>query len=243
MRILCVSDIHSNLAATLKIKEFIKEISPDKVICLGDVVGYGASPNEVCSIIRELSDVTLLGNHDAAVAGFFDFSYYYPAAREALLWTQDVLDDEHRNWLGSLPYTFKLNNLLFSHGDPVYPERYGYIYLDAQVLPLIKRFKQMPKVVFIGHSHLTKVFAYNHNSVSEISSKAFTLEDDKKYVVTVGSIGQPRDGDNRSCCLLFDTEEESYRYFRLSYDIDDTASKILNNGLYSEFAYRLYYGR
>ena len=243
MKILCISDVHSNLAALKQIQEKIPEIKPDLVVCLGDVVGYAAEPNEVCSIIREIADVTLLGNHDAAVGGILNFDYYYPAARNALYWTKQVLDKSHIQWLKGLPYTYSQEECFFSHGDPTAPERFDYIYMSSQVYPLIEAYSSMKRVTFIGHSHLTKTFAFNESSVMELEGDSFNLEPDWKYVVTVGSVGQPRDGDPRACCLVYDTEERRVEYIRASYDIDSTANKIIAEGLDSEFAYRLYYGR
>jgi len=100
----------------------------DKYVCIGDVVGYGASPNECCDIIRNLAAFTILGNHDAAVAGRMDYSYYYDAARHALDWSASVLSEDNLGWLRSLPYTYRIGEVGFCHGSPIDPKAYEYIF-------------------------------------------------------------------------------------------------------------------
>src|SRR5512134_3752372 len=108
MRIGIFSDVHANIEAMNAVVEAFKSERIDKYVCIGDVVGYGASPNECCDIIRKLAAFTILGNHDAAVAGRMDYSYYYDAARHALDQHAKVLSDDNLGWLRSLPYTYRV---------------------------------------------------------------------------------------------------------------------------------------
>ena len=117
MKVALVSDLHANHQAAKVVFDRITEMDVDRTICLGDVVGYGSSPNEVCQLVRAHCDLTIVGNHDAAVAGLMDYSYYYQAARDALDWTVSVMDDEHIAWLRTLPYTAKAGSACFSHGS------------------------------------------------------------------------------------------------------------------------------
>src|SRR5574341_1578216 len=136
MRIGILSDIHSNLEALNETLAALERFKPDTVICLGDVVGYGASVNECCSLVRQVAEVTLLGNHDAAVSGRMDYSFYYDAARHALDWTAARLEPDHLAWLKSLPYTHRIGDVAFSHGSPIAPANYDYIFAPAQVRQL-----------------------------------------------------------------------------------------------------------
>ena len=126
MRIGILSDIHSNLEALNETLASLERFRPDTVICLGDVVGYGASVNECCALIRKVSSVTLLGNHDAAVSGRMDYSFYYDAARHALDWTAARIDLDHLDWLRTLPYAHRIDDhASFTHGSPLDPPASG----------------------------------------------------------------------------------------------------------------------
>ena len=132
MRIGILSDIHANLEALVQVEAVLGRLGVDRVICLGDVVGYGASPNDCCERIRALASITLLGNHDAAVSGRMDYAYYYDAARQALDWTVQQLDPDHLVWLRSLPYAHRVDDLAFSHGSPILPGEFDYIFAVEQ---------------------------------------------------------------------------------------------------------------
>src|SRR5579862_863213 len=110
MRIAIISDVHSNIEALTEVLRTVGDLRIDRLVCLGDVVGYGASPNPCCELIRAQAEVTLLGNHDAAVSGRMDYSFYYDAARHALDWSANVLSDDNMAWLRSLPYTYRIGD-------------------------------------------------------------------------------------------------------------------------------------
>lgn len=243
MRIAILSDVHANLEALTEVERAIAKRGADLVVSLGDVVGYGASPNECCDILRRLAGVALLGNHDAAVTGRMDYAFYYDAARHALDWTAGVLRPEHRVWLGGLPYSDRVGDVGFSHGSPLQPEAYDYILASEQAAELIPIVDQLPRVTFIGHSHLTKVFALQAGSeVVEVSGRKFRLRPGYKYVVTVGAVGQPRDYDNRACFVLHDTDERSVEYVRVPYDIETSAQRIFAAKVAANFGRRLFLG-
>ena len=136
MRIAILSDVHANLEALSEVERIIAERGVDQVACLGDVVGYGASPNECCDILRRLATVVLLGNHDAAVTGRMDYAFYYDAARHALDWTARNLRPDNLEWLASLPYTHRMGDVGLSHGSPIRPEAYDYILAGEQAADL-----------------------------------------------------------------------------------------------------------
>ena len=242
MRIAIISDVHSNIEALSEVVKVIEELRADRVVCLGDVVGYGASPNECCGIVRDLAEVTLLGNHDAAVAGRMDYSFYYDAARQALDWSASVLDDENLTWLKSLPYTYRIGDVGFCHGSPVDPKAYEYIFALEQARELVPFVQELPEVTFIGHSHLCKAFAIGGNEVNDVVAQKFGIRRGYKYIISVGSVGQPRDYDNRSCFVLYDTDARTVEYHRVEYDIEASAQRIFDADLAVNFGKRLFLG-
>jgi diadenosine tetraphosphatase ApaH/serine/threonine PP2A family protein phosphatase len=206
-------------------------------------VGYGASVNECCERIRAISEVTLLGNHDAAVSGRMDYSFYYDAARNALDWTVSRIAPEHLEWLKSLPYVHRIDDLGFSHGSPVAPENYEYVFATEQAADLIPHLPELSEVTFIGHSHLSKVFALHPaGQVNEVVARRFGLRRGYKYLISVGSVGQPRDYDNRACFVVFDTVERIVEFHRAPYDIVSSARKIFDANLAANFGKRLFLG-
>jgi diadenosine tetraphosphatase ApaH/serine/threonine PP2A family protein phosphatase len=243
MRIGIISDIHSNFEALTRTLTALERHRPDKVVCLGDVVGYGASVNECCEIVRKVSEVTLLGNHDAAVAGRMDYSFYYDAARQALDWTASRIDGENLEWLRALPYAHRIEGVQFTHGNPVAPEAYEYVFAIEQARELLPHLDALADVNFIGHSHLCKAFALNAaGDVTEVVANRFGLRRGYKYVVSVGSVGQPRDCDNRACFVVYDSEARVVEYHRVPYDIETAAQKIFDADLALNFGKRLFLG-
>lgn len=242
MRYAIISDIHGNIEALDAILKQFEGLGVDKYFCLGDIVGYGAEPEACCSRVKELCEVTLLGNHDAAVAGRMDYSYYYDAAREALDWCRERLSSANMEWLKSLPYTHRVGEVELSHGSPFQPEEYDYIFALEQARELLQTKPDLALATFIGHSHLTKVFALTDDSALDVVAPKFTLKEGMRYVITVGSVGQPRDYDPRACAGLYDTEEHRFEYVRVEYDIESQRQKIIDAGLAHNFGTRLLLG-
>ncbi len=243
MRIAILSDVHANLEALVEVEAAVARLAPDAVMCLGDVVGYGASPDECCTRIRRLAQVVLLGNHDAAVAGRMDYTYYYDAARNALDWTASRLGADNLAWLRSLPYTHRIGEVGFSHGSPILPAEYEYVFALEQARELLPHLARLPEVTFIGHSHLCKAFALSAaGEVSDVSALRIALRPDQRTIVSVGSVGQPRDYDPRACFVTYDTDRRLVEYHRVGYDIESSARKIYDAGLALNFGRRLFLG-
>jgi len=244
MRLGILSDIHANIEALSAVLEAFRHESIDVFYCLGDTVGYGGSPNEACDIVREVARVTIVGNHDAAVAGRMDYSYYYEAARHALDVHASMLSPENMAWLKTLPYQHKLDEIdvLLCHGSPVRLEEFEYIFAPEQARECLPIWDKLGHITLIGHSHLCKVFALTRSSVEELPAVDFDLAPDKKYIVSVGSVGQPRDFDNRASYTLYDSDKKRFEFRRVEYDIELTADKVLRIRLEKNFAHRLFIG-
>jgi len=244
MRLGIFSDIHANYEALSAVLEAFTHESIDEYHCLGDVVGYGGSPNECAEVIREITTHTILGNHDAAVAGRMDYSYYYDAARQALDVHAELLTEENTAWLKGLPYKRRIEeaNVDLCHGSPVRIEEFDYIFAPEQARECLSIYDEMAQLTLIGHSHLCKVFALGEDTVEELPANDFHLEDDKKYIVSVGSVGQPRDYDNRASFVVYDSDAKKFEFKRIEYDIESAAEKVLGAKLERNFAHRLYIG-
>ena len=242
MRIAIISDIHSNIEALTEVLKVIERSRVDRVVSLGDVVGYGASPNPCCDLVRTHAEVTLLGNHDAAVSGRMDYSFYYDAARHALDWSASVVSEENHAWLRSLPFTYRIGEVGFSHGSPIEPRAYEYIFALEQARELSPYTADLPEVTFIGHSHLCKAFALGNGEVSDVVSAKFGVKKGYKYIISVGSVGQPRDYDNRACFVIYDTGSRTVEYVRVEYDIQASAQRIFDADLALNFGKRLFLG-
>jgi diadenosine tetraphosphatase ApaH/serine/threonine PP2A family protein phosphatase len=239
------SDVHSNLEAMKRVRESYESLDLDieKYICLGDVVGYGADPNACCDIVREMAETTILGNHDAAVCGRMNYAFYYDAARNALDWHAEQLREPHHEWLQELDYFERWDDIEYCHGSPINREDFEYVFNIHQANQLIEHWDEIEHITFIGHSHLTKAFELDRDTgAREMTGPTLSFEDDKKYVVTVGSVGQPRDNDNRACFGTYDHEEKTFTYHRVEYDVRTAARKIFESDLSSDFAKRLFFG-
>ena len=242
MRIGIFSDVHANLEALEVVINALRAKRCDYFVCLGDVVGYGAPPNECCDLIREVANATILGNHDAAVCGRMDYSYYRAPARQALDWHSRILSKENLAWLRGLPYTHSIEDVGFSHGSPAHTEDFEYIFATDQVRELSVRLKDFKAVQFIGHSHLCKCFSYDATSAHEVLHTRFRCDPERHYVITAGSVGQPRDYDSRACFGTYDTETRQFEYGRMAYDVESAARKIFEADLAVAFGKRLFLG-
>jgi diadenosine tetraphosphatase ApaH/serine/threonine PP2A family protein phosphatase len=236
-----ISDIHSNLEALEAARAEIARIAPDKVLNLGDLVGYGASPAECIAAARDLADVTIAGNHDFGVAGLADIRYFNSYARRAVLWTAGVLKQADIEYLRSLALTHVEDGALrLVHATPSDPAKWDYIFSREQAA---EEFAAFPEpICFVGHSHQGGIFEMNERGLVTRGGDVATVVAGRKYLVNVGSIGQPRDGDPRASICVFDTAGGEIRLMRVEYDIDGAQRSILDAGLPPILAHRLSHG-
>ncbi len=242
MRYGVLSDTHANIEALEAVFKAFESEGIDRYVCLGDTVGYGASPNECCALMRSKVAFTILGNHDAAVAGRMDYSYYYHAARHALDKHTKMLAPSHMDWLRSLPYEVREGDVHFCHGSPLNIEEFDYIFARDQAARCLPMLEGMGQLTLIGHSHLCKAFALNADGVQEVVSQQFQLRPGYKYIVSVGSVGQPRDSDPRASFTVFDTKTLTFEFKRVAYDVKTSAGKIFATDLEPNFGNRLFLG-
>ena len=238
MKIAVISDIHSNLAALNEALAYIREQKCDKIVCLGDVVGYGPRPNECIELVRKYCQVCLMGNHEHAVLGLTDTYHFNQYAREAVQWTQRTLTIYNREFLQNLPFSHHEHEWLFVHSTPEKPEEWHYILSEYEAMYYLNCIKQ--KICFVGHSHIPVTYSMQNGSIYQEEIHLNLKED--KYIVNVGSIGQPRDGDRRLCFVIFDADSSVLRYIRLHYPVKETYDEILKNMLPPFLAMRLMVG-
>ena len=242
MRYIVFSDLHSNLEALNQFEKEIASISYDRLVCLGDIVGYGADPNLCIDWVRKNVDFTLAGNHDLAVVDKTDISYFNSYAIEACKWTQKILTAENRTFLDLLPMDKEENDVYWVHASPYQPARWHYIVSkkDAE-----KHFYSFDApVCFVGHSH--KPIILEQKSDGEINNYVadlWNIEPENRYIFNDGSLGQPRDGNTRPMYILYDSDERTVEFKRFDYDFTQTQNKIIDNGLPAYLAERLSRGK
>lgn len=237
MAIAIFSDIHANLAALDVAYAYLKNQGISTIYSLGDIVDYGPRPNKCVDFVRKHCAVSLMGNHDHAVIGGTDIRYFNVYAQQSVLWTRQHLFKSHREYLATLPFVHQEGDVLYVHSTPLHPEEWDYILSEADANYY---FKYTPhRLIFIGHSHYPVIFSAEEGM---LPPKSLTLRADDRYIINVGSVGQPRDGDPRLCFVVFHPEALEVEYVRLEYDIDKTASEIRDAGLPEYLANRLYRG-
>lgn len=242
MKIAFISDVHSNLEALTSVRKSLQNVGNDKVLFLGDIVGYGANPNECIEIIKDLSDDILAGNHDWAAVGKSSAEYFNIVAKEAIEWTQDKLTEQNKAFLSSLALKGEWEELIYAHATPSHPEEWNYIFNIFDATDNFETFSQ--PLCFVAHSHQPVIFVQTKTgSISSERSTYMTLQKDFRYIINSGSVGQPRDGNPLSSYGIYDTEKKEYRLIRVQYDVTRAQKKILDAGLPPFLASRLGMGR
>ncbi len=244
MKYFIFSDIHGNLEALNVVLEQRDEFGPDKTVCLGDVVGYGPNPNECIQRVKEMTDFTIMGNHDHAVLGLTEIEYFNQYAKIAVLWTREVLTEENFLILNDYLFQKSFDNILFVHSTPLHPERWDYIFHPLEGKYYLQH--QVEQVCFIGHSHQPVFFEEDQNGqviFDRQTSFSLQVREGYKYIVNVGSVGQPRDGYPETSFATYDTEKGVIEVKRLPYEIEETQRKMTEANLPSFLIERLAYGR
>ena len=238
-----LGDIHGNLSALEVALAAFRSERIDRIVSVGDVVGYGAAPRECIARLRSLDAVVVKGNHDAACTGEIDIRFFNNYARDAVRWTQSVLSGDELEWLQALPLVTQLEHCSVAHGTYHRPELYDYIQSTTDADPSLD--EMILPVCFVGHTHVPVTLmrlrddplrtAYTTDPVIDLAEAA-------KALVNVGSVGQPRDEDPRTAFAVYDTREDRVVIRRAPYDIEREATRIRAAGLPSVLADRLFLG-
>ncbi|MBI5599172.1 MAG: metallophosphoesterase family protein [Deltaproteobacteria bacterium] len=241
MRYAILSDIHANLEALNSVLEKIDSLGVDKTVCLGDIVGYNSNPNECIEIIKKRGIHCIMGNHDSRAAGIEEPRDFNPMAAEALYWTRKELTANNRDFLEGLPRKSIVDNAFLAfHGWINSTD--GYIFSENDAA---ENFKLMDEatIAFFGHTHVRLAYVETGGRVTTSLDHRFKLEKGLRYLVNPGGAGQPRDRDPRAPFLVYDHENGEITFYRVEYDMEKCAEKILLSGLPATLAERLKSGR
>ncbi len=235
-----ISDIHSNFDAFRVVYNRLSALNVDKVICLGDIVGYNAEPDKCVERVFKIADYIVRGNHDKAVAGLIDIAYFNDVARDAVLWTRKNISSSNLERLKSIekgPLLIE-NKYVICHGSPVDEDRYIFTErLVREAFDYLDKHFPDARVCFFGHTHVPLVYEEGTGVLGPGST--FVLREDKRYLINPGSVGQPRDGINKSAFGVFDDTTLTFTLFRIDYPIEKTKEKVINAGLPPVLASRL----
>jgi predicted phosphodiesterase len=243
MHVAIVSDIHGNRHAFEAVLADIAAGDAEETWCLGDIVGYGADPNDCCELARENTTICLCGNHDLAVTGDIALDEFSTGAALAARWTQEVINDDHRDWLASLSPVGLAAGVGLYHGSPRDPV---WEYVLSALLAELCLDAQDQRVSMVGHSHVALAFERPEGQPATGAARRGGDEahlDSGEWLINPGSVGQPRDGDPRAAWLLLDTRAWIARWQRTEYDIAGAATAIRDAHLPDSLAERLEYGQ
>lgn len=244
MRYAILSDIHGNLEAFESVLDALSQERIDGYLSLGDVVGYGADPKECIKLLKSLNpSVLIAGNHEWGALGKTDISYFNEVAKEAVLWTKKSIDNDDLEFFKSFPLVYEDERMTLVHGTLNMPEEFYYIFDTEDAYVTISHMNN--SLCFVGHTHIPGIFISDESKtkvdISEIMD--VRVDNERRYIVNAGSIGQPRDGDPRASFAVYDDEEFTVEIKRAQYDIKKAQQKIIKAGLPPQLAQRLAEGK
>lgn len=243
MRYGIFSDIHGNLQALEAVTKALSREAIDQYCCLGDIVGYGANPHECIETVKGLETVSIAGNHDWAVIGKTDTADFNPLARAAIDWTKVHASPEDLNFLNRLELIFKNEEFILVHGALPVPEIFYYLEPDDIASAARMFFVMENRLAFIGHTHLPGIFMERGSDIRCLRDWQIRMKPGIRYIVNVGSVGQPRDGNPLAVYGIYDTNQQTVSLKRISYDIPEAQRRIIAAGLPYFLASRLATGR
>lgn len=242
MTIALISDIHANLAALDAVLNHIASQKITTVYCLGDIVGYGPEPSACLKRVSDTCDIMLMGNHEYHVLGLVNEQTLNPVARQSADWTRRQLTDGDLALISDLDMDAHLADIYLVHASPHTPDQWRYIISGNEAELAFEQFEE--QICFYGHSHLPMIFSRSaEGGVRQQVGHDFDLDREKRYLVNVGSVGQPRDNDSRAAYVSFDTESGDVTYHRVDYDIERTQRLMREAGLPALLTDRLAVGQ
>lgn len=240
MRFAIFGDIHANLHAFQAVLADARDQACTHYVCMGDIVGYNAFPTQCLDMVRRLECPVVKGNHDEQASMLGDQESFNPLAEEAMNWTREQLSEPDKDWLRSLRLQRQVRDFTIVHATLDTPHKWGYVFNQLDAAASFNY--QHTTLCFIGHTHTPKAYVRD-GSVRTIMLEALALQPGKKYLVNVGSVGQPRDGDWRASYCIYDTATEEIHLRRVGYDLGGAQKAILAAGLPPKLADRLAVGR
>jgi diadenosine tetraphosphatase ApaH/serine/threonine PP2A family protein phosphatase len=239
MRVALISDIHSNWEALQVVLQKIEELGVDRIVCLGDVVGYGADPNRCAEEVLARADPVIRGNHDKAAADLMEVTYFNDMARQAVAWTRRTLTEGNLERIRGLPAgPLPIGGFLICHGSPMDEDQYIFNLGTARrSFEAVQAGFPDRRICFFGHTHLPIVIEETGDAY--YPEEKIRLEEAKSYLINPGSVGQPRDGVPLASFGLLDEEEPSFTLFRIEYPVEEAQRKIIAAGLPAFLARRL----
>jgi len=232
MKLAVISDIHSNTDALLNVLADADASCVDEMVCLGDVIGYGPEPNEAIRLIRERKISTVMGNHELGVAECDYMDHLNPIACKSLQMTIKMLSEESLSFVTGLEHFLVLHDSRFVHGfPPDSPTTYMFEISNIKMKNIFDQYKE--RLCFTGHTHNPEIVEFDGDfAVRALLKRGVTnLDNDKRYIINAGSVGQPRDGDNHAKYLIWDMSDDTIEVKYVPYDIGSVVNKIIRAGL------------
>ncbi len=243
MKIGIISDIHGNYEALSVVANYLERFC-DCIFCLGDIVGYGADPQKCVSLIKEAGYKTIAGNHEYAVIGKIDCEYFHKLAKESVKYAKAQLCKKNMQYLEELPLSIVFNDISFTHAS--FDKELPWVYLgDSNIKKQFNCLKT--QIGFVGHTHIP--LYYQKKEAEIFTNKEYfinpelTIQENSKYIINVGSVGQPRDLQTKATFGIYDTHTKEFLLDRMDYNLDRTIKKIKYSSLPKELADRLTQGK
>ncbi len=247
MRYAIISDIHANVEALEAILNDIDRRRVDKIVCLGDIVGYNASPNETIDLVRKAGILSISGNHDMRATGDAEPLGFNPQARSAILWTRDQITPENKEYLASLPETLAVDDIFFMvHGSVNSADDYILSTSEAILNFELLKNEGDQHICFFGQTHRPAIFVEDEGRVFLVRGEGkeydFMLRESAYYLINPGAVGQPRDQDERAAYTIYDARRNRVSFYRVVYDTAAASRKIVAAGLPFTLAVRIKQG-
>lgn len=228
-KIAVVSDIHGNIEALQKVIKCAEKEAPDEWLCLGDLVGYGPNPNEVIEVVREKEMLCVLGNHDAGICDRISLDHFTNPNKKLIQKSIKLVSNENISWIKTLPLIIERDDWIAAHASPIEPGKWKYLESAFVVRDILQKLSN--RLIFVGHTHKPALVA------DRIGVKEFNSEN--KFLINPGSVGQSRDEDFRASYSIVDTDENTYKNFRIEYEIDPVISNLMRLGFSGSESNRL----
>ncbi len=242
MKYALISDIHANAEALDRVLMRVDTLHVDVLLFLGDGVGYGPSPNRCLDLIRNRCTSGVAGNHDHAVIGRTNTANFNLYAQKAVYLTSSILESESYRYLSELEYEWSDGEVRGVHAAPCDPPAWTYVFSVTEAARQFSCFEET--LCFIGHSHIPAAFSIDRSGhVEQLDAVVLEIRPERRYLINVGSVGQPRDGDSRAAFGIYDGDSGRYELMRIEYDISETQKKMTRLGLPDYLINRLRLGR